>query len=48
MRDSIVTKMEVMGERLDELEQSIDELIGESGLDESKITNKDEALKMDE
>merc|ERR1719184_707219 len=48
MRDSIVHKMETMTERLDELEHSIDELIGESGLDESKITNKNETLKMGE
>merc|ERR1719285_397479 len=48
MRDSIVNKMETMSERLDELEQSIDELIGESGLEENNIATKDEALKMDE
>merc|ERR1719419_19465 len=48
MRDSIVTKMETMTERLDELEQSIDDLIGESGLEENNMPTKDEALKMDE
>merc|ERR1719233_1626293 len=46
MRDSIVNKMEVMGERLDELEQSIDELIGESGLDENDNETKEKELKM--